>query len=129
MPYSLYIIGLAFTALFGWASFSLVITQLDPEEFTGLLPFFAFYITLFLAVTATASICSFYIRVLLSKNKIYYNNLNISLREGFFVAILVCIVFSLQFYRVLTVWDGILLVISMILLEIFLLSRKRDREL
>jgi hypothetical protein len=129
MPYSLYIIGLAFTSLFGWASFFLVVTQLDPEEFTGILPFVAFYITLFISVTSTASILSFYIRVLLSRNRIYYNNLNISLREGFFVAFFICVVLSLQYYRVLSLWDFILLVVSLILLEIFLLSKKKDKEL
>jgi len=125
MPYSLYIIGLSFTALFGWAGFSLVITHLDPEEITGALPFIAFYSTLFIAVTATASILSFYARILIYRNRVYYNNINTSIREGFLVALLICIFLSLQYYRVLTWWDGVLLVVAMILLEIFLLSRKK----
>jgi hypothetical protein len=127
MPYSIYIIGLAFTSLFAWASFFLVVTRLDPEEFLGPLPFVAFYVTLFIAVTATASIASFYIRVLLSRNRVYYNNLNISIREGVFVSSLVLMFLALQYYRVLTIWDGILLIVAMILLEIFLLSRKKAK--
>ncbi len=127
MPYSIYIIGLAFTSLFGWTGFYLVVTHLDPQEITGKMPFIAFYVTLFIAVTATASIISFYTRVLLSRNRIYYHNLNISIREGFFVAVLICMFLGLQYYRVLTWWDGILLVFAMILLEIFLLSKKNEK--
>lgn len=127
MPYSTYIIGLAFTALFGWGGFFLVVTQLDPQEFVSRMPFIAFYLTLFVAVTATASIISFYVRVFISRNRIYYNNLNISIREGFFAAILICMFLGLQYYRVLSWWDAVLLVAAMILLEIFLLSRKKEK--
>jgi len=121
----MYILGLTFTALFSWGGFFLVVTQLDPEEFVGSMPYVAFFATLFLAVTATASIISFYVRVLLSKNQVYYGNLNISLREGFFVAVLITTFLSLQYFRVLTFLDAGLLIASMILFEIFLLSRKR----
>ena len=125
MSHSIYIIILALTSITGWTSWFLVVTRLDPEEITGAFPFVMFYVTLFFAILATVSIISFYIRLWITKNEIYFEHLNIAIREGILASVIILMLLWLQYYQVLTWWDALLLVIAAILSEVFLISRKR----
>jgi len=128
MTHSIYIILLSITSITGWIGWFLVVTRMDPEELIGVFPYIMFYSTLFLAVTGTVSILSFYIRQWITKNEIYFEHLNIAIREGILAGFTVVGILFLQYFRVLTVWDALLIFIAMILLEIFVISKKRDRE-
>ncbi len=129
MSHSIYILILSLTSLTGWGAWLLVIMRLDPEEITGAFPMVMFYSTLFLAILGTASIISFYIRLWITKNEIFYEHLNSSIREGFLIALTAITLLWLQYYRVLSIWDAGLLGIAMVLLEVFLISRKKDKHI
>lgn len=129
MSHSIYVLILTLTSITGWGAWLLVITRLDPEEITGSFPLVMFYSTLFLAILGTGSILSFYLRRWITKNELFYEHLNSSIREGFLVAFTVITVLWLQYYRVLSIWDAALLGAAMVLLEVFIMSRKKDKHI
>lgn len=111
------IIGVAATV--SWLAFVMVIRMLDPFQSTGL-ALAMFFISLFFALTSTFTIIGFYIRMWVNKNEIYYNHINISLRQGILLALIAlgCLLF--QLLGVLTWWSGLLLIGAITLIEFYI---------
>lgn len=123
MSRSLYIFGIFIAATFGWASWGLVIHKLSP--YTSPVPALTlFYTSLFIALTATFALFGFYLRVWLNKNEIYHQHINIALRQGVLLSIIMCTGLLFQRLRVLTWWDGLLLVLIMILVEFYFMAKE-----
>lgn len=110
------IIGLA--ALLSWIGWFIVLTKLTPFESTGMALGF-FFLTLFLALSCTFAIFGFYIRLWLNRNEVYYHHINISLRQGLLLSLLTLGSLALQLAGVLTWWTGILLIMSVMLVELY----------
>ncbi len=122
MTHKSYLSGIALVALLGWTALIVVLYRLDPYTSTALaLPFFFF--ALFLALTGTLSLLGFYTRVWSRANEIYYEHISVSLRQGALAALAVAGALVFQILRVLTWWDGILIVAAALLVEIYFSSR------
>ena len=123
MKHTPYIIGVFITALLGWVSWMVVINKLSPFV-SGYLALVLFYASLFIALTGTFSILIYYLRISLSKRKNYFQHLNIALRQGSLLSIMLCVGLVFQRLRVLTWWDALLLLIIILLIEYYFMSRE-----
>jgi hypothetical protein len=123
MSLRLYLVGLMFSTIFCWACFVLILFYVNPDE-AGFVGFLAFYLSLFFALTGTFSLIGFYLRVWLSRNEILFKHISPAFRQGFFLALILVISLVLQAFRILTWWDGLLLVGSVVLLEFYFMSRQ-----
>lgn len=122
MPTSVYIIGLFLSSVFSWGALAIIVTKLDPF-FDGALAFALFFATLFFALAGTFTIIGFYLRMWWRRNEIYYQNINVSFRQGVLLSMASCGLLGLQGLRVLTWWDALLLAIAIILIEVIFLAK------
>ncbi len=115
------IIGTA--GVVSWLAWILVINKLDPFESTGL-ALGLFYLSLFFALTCTFTVIGFYFRVWLNKNEIYYNHINIALRQGFLLTLIALGCLTFQLLGVLTWWSGLLFIASVTMVEFYFMARE-----
>lgn len=106
------------TALAGWLA---VIFYVDPET-TGLFGQAAFFASLFCALSA------FFILVLTKwqvdpEDEKKARKLAASFRRGILLALFVVAILILQSLRLLVWWDALLVVVAILLVELFFLSR------
>lgn len=106
-----------------WLIFLLVIFLIDPEQL-GILGFFLFYFSLFLALGGTLSIIGFLIRARLFQDLIFYQ-VKIAFRQGFILSGLIVFLLVLKGLNLLYWWNAIILILFLISLEIFLILRKK----
>jgi len=60
----------------------------------------------------------------LNKNKNYYQNLNIALRQGCLLSVMIVASLIFQRLRVLTWWDAMLMLIIILLVEYYFMARE-----
>ena len=122
MTHQRYILILTFAAIVSWLAFYLVINKLDPFASTGL-ALGLFFVSLFFALTSTFTIVGFYIRVWTNKNEIYYDHINVSMRQGILLTMIAlgCLLF--QLLGVLTWWSGLLLIAAVTMVEFYLVAK------
>lgn len=118
MSHNRYLAFVAGAGLLSWLAFFVVLLKLNPYESTGLALAF-FFVSLFLALSASFTLLGFYLRVWLHKNEIFYNHINVSLRQGVLLSLVAigCLAFLLL--SVLTWWTGLLLVAVATLVEFY----------
>jgi len=126
MSHNRYIAIIAGSGLLAWIGWLLVLFKLSPYQTLGLSLAF-FYITLFIALSATLAVIGFYFRVWLFRNEIFYQHINVALRQGIFLSLIAVFCLIFQMMRVLSWWSGLLLVIIAVLLEFYFSAR--DSEL
>lgn len=123
MSRNFYLTGVSVAAVFAWASWGVVINKFSP--YVSPVPALTlFYASLFIALTATFALFGFYLRVWLNKDEVYIQHINIAIRQGFLLALVVCVAMFFQRLRVLTWWDGLLLVMMMILIEFYFMAKE-----
>jgi hypothetical protein len=103
-------------------AFYLVITKLDPFMSTGL-SLALFFVSLFFALTSTFTIAGFYLRVWFNKNEIYYDHINVSLRQGILLTLIALGSLMFQLLGVLTWWSGLLLIGAITMIEFYLVAK------
>lgn len=113
-----YIYSLFLSIIFCWVAFGLIVVHIDPFKAPAW-AFIFFFTSLFLALTATATLINFYLRVYLLKRETIYTNLGIAFRQGLFLSMTICSLLGMQALRVLTWWDAVLLILSILLLELY----------
>jgi 5-methylcytosine-specific restriction endonuclease McrBC GTP-binding regulatory subunit McrB len=122
MSRSIYILGIFIAAALGWASLIVVINNISPF-ISGYLALTMFYSSLFIALTGTFSILNYYLRISINKDKNYFRHLNIALRQGSLLSMMICVGLGFQRLRVLTWWDALLLLIIVLLIEYYFMAR------
>ena len=126
MSHNKYIAIIAGSGLLAWLGWLLVLFKLSPYQTLGLSLGF-FYVTLFIALSATFAVVGFYFRVWLFKNEIFYRHINVALRQGIFLSLIAVFCLIFQMMKVLSWWSGLLLVVISVLLEFYFSAR--DSEL
>lgn len=122
MIHNTYLLSIFIATVFGWASWAVVINKLSP--FTSpQLALSLFYSSLFVALTGTLTLIIYYLRAWLNKGEIYNAHLNISLRQGVLLSAMICIAIGFQRLKVLTWWDGLLLLAIVLLIEFYFMAR------
>lgn len=125
MTHHKYISIIAFSGLVSWVAWILVVLKLTPNESTGLSLTF-FFVTLLIALSTTFAALGFYFRVWLFKNEIFYKHINIALRQGVFLGLIVVFALLFKWMQVFTWWSGFLLVAIAVLLEFYFSSRDSE---
>ena len=111
--------------ILGLASFALVLFRLNPYSAPQLsIPLF--YISFFFFVSGIAMLIGFFARMLTrKKDEEFYNPLNVALRQGVLLALCTCGLLAFQSMRTLALWDSILLVAIIVLIEVYFMARER----
>lgn len=122
MIHRTYLITIGIVAAFGWASWALVINKLSPFA-SPELALSLFYISLFIALVGTLTLIIYYLRAWLNKGEIYNAHLNVSLRQAILLSGMICTGIAFQRLKVLTWWDGLLLLAIVLMIEFYFMSR------
>ena len=123
MTLSTYLIGISVSTLLCWTAWGLTIINVDPQT-TGSWGIVSFFISLFFAIVGTFTIIGFYLRLWFTSNEYYYENITISFRQAILVSVVVVGLLGLQALRILNLFDGILFISSILLLEFYFLARR-----
>jgi hypothetical protein len=118
-----YLLATLLIAALGWGSWIVVILKLSPFTSAGL-ALGLFYSSLFVALTGTLSLINYWIRVHFTPAVPEGQPLNTALRQGMLLSFMVCIALAFQRLKVLTWWDGILLLAVVLLVEFYFMSRE-----
>lgn len=118
-----YLLGLMVSTIFCWFSFGLILFYINPNEAGGV-GLAAFYLSLFFALVGAFTLLGFYLRRWLSRNEILFAHISPAFRQGVLLSLVLVVSLILQAFRILTWWDGMFLVGSVVLLEFFFMSRK-----
>jgi len=122
MIHSTYIIAILIATVFGWASWIVVLNKLSPFT-TPELALSLFYTSLFVALAGTFALIIYYLRAWLNKGEIYNVHLNVSLRQGVLLSAMINTAIAFQRLKVLTWWDGLLLLAIVLLIEFYFMAR------
>ncbi len=122
MIHNTYLIGIAIATFFGWASWLMVVYKLSPFS-QPTLALSLFYSSLFLALAGSFALLFYALRTWANKREIYNVHLNISLRQGILISAMIIVGLGFQRLRVLTWWDGLLLLAIVLLIEFYFMSR------
>ncbi|MDD3678898.1 MAG: hypothetical protein PHT36_01485 [Patescibacteria group bacterium] len=109
------------TLVFGVLTFVLTIFS-SPER--GLSLIIVYYVSLLLFLMGLFTLIIFLLRKWWMHNEIIFTNVKASIRQGFLIALLICFLLLLSSLQLLTWWDGGILVLSFILLELFLRNKR-----
>ncbi len=118
-----YLIGVFIGTILCWGAFVLTILNIDPTD-SGTLGLASFFSSLFFALTGTFGLIGFFARIWLSGNEIIYENIGISFRQGVLFSLCIVGLLALQAIRMLTWWNGILLVLIIIMLEFYFMAKR-----
>jgi len=111
------------TAL-AWSSVMLIISNADPFKTRSVI-FFAFYASLFLALTGTFSLIGFSARVALFKERLVVSRqVAVSFRQAVLLSFLVVLSLFLKSRSLLTAWNVLLLIAALTTLEFFFISAR-----
>ena len=122
MTLSSYLIGIGISTILCWVAWILTLLNIHPYN-AGNIGLISFFMSLFFALIGTLTIVGFYLRIWFSKNEQYYENITVSFRQAILISIAVLGLLGLQSLKILNIFDGILFVLSIILLESYFLAR------
>lgn len=106
-------------SVISWFSWILVVLNLDPYESTGL-GLGLFFISLILSLIGTFTIILFFLKKLRSQHEVFIKHIMISLRQGILLSITTNICLAFLMLGLLRIWNGLLIVIIITLLEFYL---------
>lgn len=107
-----------------WGVWFSVLAQTDPTS-GDVLNFVLFYLTLFFAVLGTFFLASFGYRKMFNKFSMEYSIVGTSFRQSFFMGLLVISLLLLQGIRMLNIFNALILVAAVVVVEFFFLNLKR----
>ena len=108
-----------FATVVSWAAWLLVVFKLDPFTNPGLaLPLF--FASSTLAFSGTFTLILFLLKRWKTGDMVYIKHVLISLRQGILLGACTCICLALLMLGLLRVWNGLLIVAFMMLLEFYL---------
>ena len=106
-----------------WAGWLAVVSKLDPWSSPTLaLPLF--FVTLFMALTGTFAIVLFLIKRWKTQDQVYMKHITLSLRQGLLLSLCTCFCLGLLMIGLLRIWNGLLLVTLMTLVEFYLSAKE-----
>lgn len=113
-----YLWGITLAALLCWIAFGLVLTGIDPFQ-ADLAGLSTFFVSLFFALLGSFTFIGFWLRVKITKGEVVYAHIGTSFRQGILLSLACIGLLLLQAARVLTWWDGTLLVLAILLVELY----------
>jgi hypothetical protein len=108
------------TLIFGAALLLLTFTT-SPER--GPITIGLYFVSLFLFILGLSAISGFYVRRWWFHNEIIFENVKISIRQSVLFSAFIASLLALSSMRLLTWWDGVILGISFLLIELYFKTR------
>lgn len=105
--------------LISWSAWLLVVLKLDPFSNTGL-AVSLFFISSILSFSGVFTLILFLLKKWRVGDHIYVKHIVISLRQGLLLSFCTCLCLALLMLGLLRIWNGLLLVAFMMLLEFYL---------
>lgn len=119
IPYLRVISIICFASALSWLAWIIVILNLDPYESTAI-ALSLFYLSLALALVGTFTLILFFLKKWKFKEEIYLKHIMISLRQGILLGAVTLICLSLLMLGLLRIWNGLLIVILITMIEFYL---------
>jgi hypothetical protein len=117
-----YLLGMSIAAILCWAAFAMAVFSVNPYK-ADFISIASFFVSLFFAIAATLTIFIFYFRGRNEDEESLTGKLGLSFRHSALIALAGVGLLIFQAIRILTWWDGALLVIAILLLEMYFRSR------
>ncbi len=108
--------------LLAWAAWLLVLFKLDPYA-NAPLSLTLFFISFFVALSGTFTLLLAFLKKWRTRDQLYIKHILISLRQGILLSLCTTLCSGLLVLGFLRVWNGLLLVILMMLIEFYLSGR------
>lgn len=125
MTLRLYLILMSVGALICWLAWFFVLGSVDPAQ-AGFFGFLFFYASLFLALAGTFSVIGFLIKKIILKNdQIVFHHVKSTFRQGMLIAGVIILGLILLQIRLLTWWDGILLILLFAVIEGLIFTNRK----
>ncbi len=118
-----YLLGIFISTILCWVAFILIVTNTNPVD-SGRIAIFSFFGSLFFGLIGLFTLIGYYLRVWFSKNETIYANIGVAFRQAILFSLCFIILLVLQSIRLLTWWNGLLLVLVIISLEFYFLAKK-----
>lgn len=83
-----------------------------------------FFISIFGLLFSVFSLIGFYLRIRLSNNELYHSLLGPTIRQSVLLSTVLTGLVLLKALKVLTIWDGVMFSLSILLLEIYFQNRR-----
>jgi len=109
-----------------WTVFIFLTSLIDPTA-TNFIGFFLFYLALFSALSGTAALIGFIIRLASKQEKLAFNLVKLAFRQSFLFALFIVVLLILKSRHLFNWLNLLLLVIIFTILELFLISYKKSR--
>ena len=122
MTIKTYLLGIGASTILCWIAFFLVFINIDPYKATNS-GFISFFVSLFFALLGSLMIFFFYTRMKFGVRGIVFSNLIIAFRHALLLSIIIIALLGFQALRVLTLWDGVLFALSILLIEAYFRAR------
>ena len=120
-----YLILMSVGAAICWLAWFFVLGSVDPTQ-TGFFGFLFFYASLFLALAGTFSVIGFLIKKIILKNdQIVFHHVKSTFRQGMLIAGVIIFGLILLQTKLLTWWDGILLILLFAAIEGIIFTNRK----
>ncbi len=121
-----YLAVMGILTLVCWGIFFFVAGLIDPTA-TNWLGFVLFYLTLFLALSGTAALIGFLIRYFAKRQEMTFNLVKLSFRQSFVFSLFLIFLLFLKSQNLFNWLNLLLLIVVFSILELFLISYKKNR--
>ena len=115
------------STIFCWLAWVTVLFYIDPE-ITGTIGLFCFYFSLFFSMLGTFSLLGLAIRLVVKKQVTPFKQVGISLRQALLLSVLFTMSLILLAEELYAWWSIGILLVALITLEAFFLSRSLDKK-
>lgn len=118
-----YIFSIFIVSLVSIGTWLMILFNYNPYK-SDIVTIIAFYTSLLLWVTGIFSLIGSYIRTKTINHDLIQSDLFAVFRQSLFISLAFVGILIMQTLKVLTWWDGILLVLAILLLELFFRTKK-----
>ncbi len=119
------LIGMIISAVLCFTAWIMIVNNVDPNE-TDWRGFSLFYLSLFFVLINFFTLLGFFIRSKISSKHPAFSQIGISFRQGIFLSVALIGALILQSFRMLDWRNGLLLLISIFILEFYFASREEN---
>jgi len=121
-----YLFVMAALTLICWGIFIFVVKLVNPLA-TNWLGFLLFYLTLFISLIGTITLVGFIIRFVALKKELVFNSVKVAFRQSFLLSLFIIIILFLKAHSLFNWLNLSLLLVIFTILELFLISYKKNR--
>ena len=121
-----YLMLTAFATAICWTIFLFIASVINPE-LTNTLGFFLFYLSLFMAISGTASLIGFLIRFVALRHELAFYAVRVAYRQSFMFALFIIAILILLSQSLFTWLNLFMLIAVFVIAETFMIHSQKTR--